>query len=96
MSGWREPEPVAHEGEGEHTHAHSYGGDPDSIEPFEPDPDVRAYVTTVTVVIAHPNTTSPPHAVALVTKALEAVSLEGVVVGVASVELKGRGGLIGL
>jgi hypothetical protein len=84
VSGWR-GEPVAHTHEGEHTH-----------DPVESDPEVRAYVTTVTLAIAHPGNVSPERAVARVSEVLEEAGLEGLVVGVASVELRGPGGLIGL
>jgi len=79
-----------HQDEHEHTHL------AEEEEAFVPDPGVSAYVTTITMSLAHTNTVGPYQVVGAVTRALEDLGLQGVVVGVSSVELRGDGGLIGL
>jgi hypothetical protein len=63
---------------------------------FVPDPNVSAYVTTITMSVAHTNTVGPYQVVTRISHALEELGIQGVVVGVSSVELRGDGGLIGL
>ena len=63
---------------------------------FTPNPDVQAYVTTVTLALAHDGQTGPYQVIWDVTKALESLGLRGVVTGIAATELRGDGGLIGL
>lgn len=75
-------------------HAHPHVAEP--AEEFVPDPAVQAYVTTITMSLAHTNQTSPYQVIADVTRLLETLGLQGVVNGVSSVELRGDGGLIGL
>lgn len=78
----------------EHVHDHVHVAEPD--EEFVPDPEVQAYVTTITLSLAHTNMLGPHQVVTNVSKALETLGLQGVVSGVSSVELRGDGGLIGL
>jgi hypothetical protein len=77
-------EPVAHAHEGEHE------GD------GEPDEGIQAYVTTITLAIAHGSAVTPQQMVAEVHGLLQQAGMKGVAHGVASVELRGDGGLIGL
>lgn len=84
-----EDAPVAHVHEVENP-------EPATPEGYVPDPAIQAYVTTVTLALAHTNELGPYEVVANVTKTLEQLGLRGVVAGVASVELRGDGGLIGL
>jgi len=65
-------------------------------DPFEPDPGVTGYVTTVTLTIAHPADVDPHAVVDSITNALSTYGWQGVGVGVATVELRGPGGLVGL
>ena len=100
--------PVAHvhEGQGEHEHVHGavpheHEGqlDPEPADPlvnYVPDPAVQAFCTVITLTVAHTNEEGPYAVVKRVTEQLEGLGLRGVVVGVASVELRGDGGLIGL
>lgn len=81
--------PVAHVHEVENP-------EPASPDTYVPDVNVQAYVTTITLALAHTNETGPYEVVAQVTRVLETLGIRGVVVGVASVELRGDGGLIGL
>ena len=81
--------PVAHVHEVENP-------EPASPDEYVPDPNVQAYVTTITLALAHTTEQGPYDVVGQVTKVLETLGIRGVVVGVASVELRGDGGLIGL
>ena len=63
---------------------------------FTPNPDVQAYVTVVTLALAHDGQTGPYQVIFDVTRALETLGLRGVVTGVAATELRGDGGLLGL
>lgn len=81
-------------------HAPVYEGEPEAAPevPNEelPGPKVEAYATTITVTLAHGADRPPQSVIEDVAGALENLKLEGVVVGVSSVELRGPGGLIGL
>jgi len=93
--------PVAHTHEGQGDHEHVDGAVPHTHEPsastgYVPDPGVQAYCTTVTLVVAHTAESSPYEVVKAITEQLEGMGLRGVVTGVAAVELRGDGGLIGL
>lgn len=93
--------PVAHEHDGQE-HSHEGGDqphgheDPPAERGYVPDPGVQAFVTTVTLSVAHTNDTAPYEVVKHITAALESINLRGVVAGVSAVELRGDGGLIGL
>ena len=83
-------DPVAHV----HEVAHPEPASPDT---YVPDEAVKAFVTTVTLALAHAPGDGDPYAIVKrVTETLEGLGLRGVVVGVASVELRGDGGLVGL
>jgi len=62
----------------------------------EPDEGIQAYVTTITLAIAHGQDVTPQQMVAEVHGLLQQAGMKGVAHGVASVELRGDGGLIGL
>jgi hypothetical protein len=80
----------------EDTVAHAHDEPVEESGAFVPDPGVQAYVTTVTLALAHTGDTDPRAVIQDVTQALEGLGLRGVVTGVAAVELRGDGGLIGL
>jgi len=82
-----------HEAEGEHEHEQPA---PIQRPDFVPDPAVQAYVTTITVALAHTGEVGPHQVIFDLTRALEGMGVRGVVSGVAAVELRGDGGLIGL
>lgn len=71
-----------------HTHAHE--------EEFVVDPEVEAYVTTLTITVAHGNDADPYKVVGSIAAVVEEMGLQGVVTAVSTVELRGAGGLIGL
>lgn len=80
-----------------HEHAHEVENpEPVTPEGYVPDPAVQAYVTTIALSLAHDTEHGPYEVVARVTEVLEQLGIRGVVVGVASVELRGDGGLIAL
>ena len=92
-----------HEHEGMGWHEHEEGEEPHGHSPAErvrppyvPDPDVQAFVTNVTISMAHGNDKGPYEIIEEITKALEVLGIRGIVVGVSAVELRGDGGLIAL
>jgi hypothetical protein len=102
-----EPTPVAHmHGSAEHSHVH---GDIEHVHEVEgehpvqdptsghvPDPAIEAFVTTITIAVAHTPDVGPYETVKQISRLLEGQGIRGVVAGVASVELRGPGGLVGL
>lgn len=75
-------EPVAH------TH--------EEPEEFVVDPGIEAYVTTLTITVAHGNDADPYKVVGSIASMVEQMGLQGVVTGVSTVELRGAGGLVAL
>lgn len=99
--GAQDTAPVAHEHEGVGAHSHEGGDQPHSHEApvqqgYVPDPAVQAFVTSISLSVAHDNVVGPYEVVKNVTAALEGLGYRGVVVGISSVELRGDGALIGL
>jgi hypothetical protein len=88
----------------QHEHSHD-SGEPHEHEPvargyeggeFVADPNVEAYVTTITMTVAHGNDVDPYQVVQSLADVVNEMGFQGVAVGVATVELRGAGGIIGL
>lgn len=89
--------PHSHDGSEPHMHTnddvpHTHGDPPGYV----PGPEVQALVTTLTVVLAHTPDRTPHDMMGEVTRSLDALGLRGIVSGIATVELRGDGGLVGL